>query len=238
MIGVVVPAHDEEVHIADCLRSLAAAAQCPRLAGEEVRVVVVLDSCADATADIARRLGAITLAVDARNVGIARARGAELALNAGARWLAFTDADSVVAPGWIAEQLALQSDAVCGTIEVRDWDEWGLHGQHMQRHFEATYTDADGHRHIHGANLGVSAAAYRGVGGFRALASSEDVALVDALRESGASIAWSAAPRVVTSARRCYRAPEGFGATLQRVALAQGQALVAALLPTAGVATS
>ncbi|MDB5846605.1 MAG: glycosyl transferase [Rhodoferax sp.] len=238
MIGVVVPAHDEEVHISDCLRSLAVAAQCPRLAGEEVRVVVVLDSCADATADIARRMGAITLAVDARNVGIARARGAELALNGGARWLAFTDADSVVGPGWIAEQLALQSDAVCGTIEVRDWGEWGLRGAHMQRHFEATYTDADGHRHIHGANLGVSAAAYRGVGGFRALASSEDVALVDALRESGASIAWSAAPRVVTSARRRYRAPEGFGATLQRVALAQGQALVAALVPAAGVATS
>ena len=89
----------------------------------------------------------------------------------------------------------------------------------MRRHYDATYMDADGHRHIHGANLGVSADAYRRVGGFRPLASSEDVALVEALQNSGASIAWSAAPRVVTSARRNFRAPLGFGATLQRVEL-------------------
>lgn len=231
MIGVVVPAHDEEAHIAACLQSLTVAARCPRLGGEEVRVVVVLDSCTDATADIARSFGATLLAVQAKNVGLARAQGAELALAEGARWLAFTDADSVVGPEWISEQLALGSDAVCGTIEVRDW---GAYGQRMRRHFENTYTDADGHRHVHGANLGVSATAYRGVGGFRPLASSEDVALVDALRESGASIAWSAAPRVVTSARRHFRAPEGFGATLQRVALAQAAALLPAAV--AGVA--
>ena len=231
MIGVVVPAHDEEAHIAACLQSLTVAARCPRLGGEEVRVVVVLDSCTDATADIARSFGATLLAVQAKNVGLARAQGAELALAEGARWLAFTDADSVVGPEWISEQLALGSDAVCGTIEVRDW---GAYGQRMRRHFENTYTDADGHRHVHGANLGVSATAYRGVGGFRALASSEDVALVDALRASGASIAWSAAPRVVTSARQHFRAPEGFGATLQRVALAQAAALLPAAV--AGVA--
>ena len=55
------------------------------------------------------------------------------------------------------------------------------------------------------------------VGGFAPLASSEDVALVQALEDVGASIAWSAAPRVVTSARRQFRAPGGFGATLARV---------------------
>lgn len=79
-------------------------------------------------------------------------------------------------------------------------------------------TDADGHRHIYGANLGVSADAYQRAGGFKLLASIEDVALVQALQASGASIAWSAAPRVLTSARRSFHAPDGFGATLQRVA--------------------
>ena len=88
----------------------------------------------------------------------------------------------------------------------------------MQTHFATTYFDVDGHRHIHGANLGVSADAYRKAGGFSALASSEDVALVRALEESGARIAWSAAPRVSTSARQQFRAPDGFGATLLRVA--------------------
>ena len=92
---------------------------CAGLDGEAVTAVVVADACRDATAEIATRAGAIVV-----------------------RWLAFTDADSVVAPDWISAQLALGSDAVCGTIAVADW---GSYGERMKRHFEATYTDADGH---------------------------------------------------------------------------------------------
>jgi hypothetical protein len=159
-------------------------------------------------------MGATTISLNARNVGAARAFGAELALVAGARWLAFTDADSEVAPDWISSQLGLKADAVCGTVAVRDW---GTYGNDMRSHYESTYNDADGHRHIHGANLGVSAKAYVRAGGFCPLECSEDVALVNALQASGASVAWSAAPRVFTSARRAFRAPGGFGATLARV---------------------
>jgi glycosyltransferase involved in cell wall biosynthesis len=214
MLGVVVPAHDEEADIGACLESLLIASRSPRLLGEPVVIVVALDACRDATERIAHRWGAMTVAVEARNVGIARACGARRALAAGARWLAFTDADSVVAPEWLAAQLDQRSDAVCGTIEVRDW---GAYGEPLRLHHSAHYTDADGHRHVHGANLGVTARAYEQVGGFKPLVSSEDVALVEALQVSGASIAWSAAPRVVTSARRAYRAPGGFGETLARV---------------------
>jgi hypothetical protein len=64
-------------------------------------VAVVLDSCSDATEAIARGYPVATIALDARNVGIARARGAELLIEAGARWLAFTDADTGSRPtGW------------------------------------------------------------------------------------------------------------------------------------------
>ena len=177
-------------------------------------VVVVLDQCTDATREIARDAGGLVVPVHVRNVGIARAVGADFALDLGARWLAFTDADSVVAPEWLADQLDQQSDAVCGTVTVRHW---GAYGARMQQHYERTYTDADGHRHIHGANLGVSAMAYRRAGGFKALTSSEDVALVEALGRTGARIAWSARPRVETSARKTFRAPLGFGATLLRI---------------------
>ncbi|RYF28384.1 MAG: glycosyltransferase [Comamonadaceae bacterium] len=215
MIAIVVPAHDEESLIAQCLHSLRVAAHCPQLRGEPVHVVVALDSCSDRTAQIAQRMGAHCIAVQACNVGVARAAGAQAALAAGARWLAFTDADSEVAPDWMAQQLAQNSDAVCGTVQVRDWQ---CHGSHVQAHFEATYQDRDGHRHIHGANLGVSARAYQGAGGFAPLSCSEDVALVHALQQHGARIAWSAAPRVTTSARRQYRAAGGFGATLEHVA--------------------
>ncbi len=214
MLGVVVPAHDEEASIGACLASLQVASRDPQLLGEAVVIVVALDACADQTERIVQSHGAAVVKLESRNVGMARALGARRALEAGARWLAFTDADSVVAPDWLSAQLSQRSDAVCGTIEVLDW---GGYGQRLQQHHEATYVDADGHRHIHGANLGVAAAAYRDVGGFRALRSSEDVALVQALSDSGASIAWSAAPRVVTSARRHYRAPGGFGETLARV---------------------
>ncbi len=214
MIAAIVPAHNEQEHLGACLRSLGLAAGCPQLKGEDVLLVVALDACTDDTGQVARDAGATTVCVDARNVGVARAAAAQLALDAGARWLAFTDADSVVALDWFSVQMALRSDAVCGTVAVLDW---GSYGEPMRRHYAATYTDADGHRHIHGANLGVSAEAYRRAGGFSPLASSEDVALVEALQRSGASIAWSAAPRVFTSARRIFRAPAGFGATLLRI---------------------
>lgn len=220
MIAVVVPAHNEEEHLDACLQSLRVASRCARLKAEVVVLVVVLDACTDRTAQVAQSMHATTLSINARNVGTARAAGAQLALSAGARWLAFTDADSVVAPNWLAAQLRQRTDAVCGTVCVRDW---GSYGDRMRRHYDATYSDADGHHHIHGANLGVSADAYRKTGGFRPLASSEDVALVEALKQTGASIAWSAAPRVFTSARRNFRAPEGFGATLARIDLESAQ---------------
>lgn len=214
MIGVVIPAHNEESLIGACLESIAAASQCPRLQGETVRVVVVCDYCSDDTRRVAHQWKAETLELDARNVGRARAAGAELALRAGARWLAFTDADTQVSPQWLSEQLALDVDAVCGTIGVA---RWSVYGPRMKEHFRLTYTDRDGHRHVHGANLGVSAQAYRLAGGFGALASGEDVALVEALQRSGVRIAWSARPRVTTSARADFRAPGGFGATLSRI---------------------
>ena len=217
MIGVVVPAHNEEDSIRACLASILEASCDPHLAQEPVRVFVVLDCCTDDTQPIAEGMGAQTLLVSARNVGFARAVGAQAAIDAGARWLAFTDGDTQVAPNWLSAQLAHQAqgaDAVCGTIAVADWAEYG---EKMSVHFGATYTDRDGHRHIHGANLGVSATAYQRVGGFEARDSQEDVALVRSLQQLGATIAWSATTRVVTSARPDFRAPGGFGATLQRI---------------------
>lgn len=211
MIGVIVPAHNEEALLAPCLAALFHAARHEALAGESVRIVVVLDTCDDFSGAIARAYGVETLTLEARNVGIARAAGADLLLAGDARWLAFTDGDSRVSAGWLVAQLSLQADAVCGSIAV---DDWSAHPHSVREYFCRTYVDADGHRHIHGANLGVSAAAYRRAGGFPPLACSEDVALVQRLIASGARIAWSAAPRVTTSARAVARARGGFGDTL------------------------
>jgi len=217
MIGVVIPAHNEEQHIDAALAAIHIAALHPALGGEPVLVQVVLDSCSDGTERIAAAHGFQTMTLSVRNVGQARAAGAARLLEAGARWLAFTDADTIVSPEWLVRQLEQNADAVCGSIGISDWGVHGDHAEAMRDHFARTYTDADGHRHIHGANLGVSAEAYLRAGGFPALACSEDVALVAALEASGARIAWSAAPRVSTSARKDARARGGFGDTLLAV---------------------
>lgn len=211
MIGIVVPAHNEESYIAAALGALQLAAAHPDLAGENVRIVVVLDSCGDNTGAIAAACGVEVMALNVRNVGAVRAAGASLLLAAGARWLAFTDADTVVSPEWLVRQLEQGADAVCGSIGVADWRIHGTQADALRDDFLRSYRDVDGHRHIHGANLGVSAAAYVRAGGFQPLACSEDVALVRALEASGARIAWSAAPRVATSARIDARARGGFG---------------------------
>lgn len=214
MLGVVIPAHNEEDVIAGCMAHVQRAASHPSLHGEGVEVVLVADACTDATLDRAAPFAVHTLRIDARSVGVARGAGADYLLKKGARWLAFTDADTLVSPGWLVEQLALDADVVCGTVGVDDWSPHGEHADLLCWHFAQTYTDADEHRHIHGANLGLTAAAYRLAGGFQSLACSEDVALVRSLEAVGARIAWSARPRVTTSARRLARASGGFADAL------------------------
>ena len=219
MIGILIPAHNEEALLAHCLHAAVTASQHPRLKGEAVQVLLVLDSCDDLSADIAAQFPISVLSIAARNVGMARATGAQWLLDKGARWISCTDADSRVAHDWLVQQLALKTDAVCGTVTV---DDWGSQiDAHTQARYLAAYKAQDGHRHIHGANLGVSANAYRRAGGFQPLACHEDVQLVQQLEACGASIAWSNRPQVVTSARLECRAEGGFGdylKSLQRVA--------------------
>ncbi|MGC3987429.1 MAG: glycosyltransferase [Pseudorhodoferax sp.] len=220
MIGVVIPAHDEAACIAAAVAAARRAAAHPRLCGEPVAILVVADACQDDTAAQAAACGAATLELAARNVGVARHAGAEQLLAAGARWLAFTDADSTVADDWLAAQLALQCEAVCGCVWVADWQAHGERAALLAQAFAAQYRPVEGHRHIHGANFGLSAAAYRRAGGFPALATSEDVALVRALEAAGIAVAYSALPRVWTSARIDHRAPLGFGDALRRLSSA------------------
>jgi len=224
MIGVAIPAHDEEACLGACLQALLQAVRHPALAAEEVRVCVVLDACSDGSAAVVARHGPLFAAagcvlecveIAARRVGAARALAASRLLSHGARWLAFTDADTRVAPGWLAAQLAQDADVVCGSVAVDDWSPHADMAAALRERFIRDYQDRDGHRHIHGANLGVSAAAYLAAGGFAPVDCHEDVLLVRALENIGARFAWSAQPRVFTSARVDARARGGFGDTLR-----------------------
>ncbi|WP_336332655.1 glycosyltransferase [Pseudomonas putida] len=209
MIAVVIPAHNEARRLGRCLSSVADAARQAMQSGHRVEIVVVLDRCTDGSGTVARRHGVHTLEVQAGNVGEARRAGAAWGIERGASWLACTDADSQVPPHWLVSQLDCGTDVVCGTVHVQRWQPW--HTAALRQLYLSRYQAREGHRHIHGANLGVSAQAYQRIGGFQPLAAHEDVQLVRDLEALGVPISWTARHSVATSSRRDSRAREGFG---------------------------
>lgn len=215
MMGVVVPAHNEEALIGQCLQALRRAALHPDLAGEPVQVLVVLDACADRTGEVAAAHGIDTLSVQHRNVGRTRAAGAIALIERGVSWLCFTDADTAVAPCWLAQQAVWsrgkRADAVCGVVTVEDWQGFSLH---EREHYESLYDDREGHGHVHGASLGISAEAYLRTGGFAPLACHEDADLMQRLKAMGGTIARTNTVRVSTSPRRAGRVVGGFASYL------------------------
>ena len=150
--------------------------------------------------------------------------------------IASTDGDTRVDPGWLAatwDEVDRGADAVGGDIRTDRAGRSAL-GPWARRAYLADVTyrrllaelesriDPDPadpwprHHHHTGASLGVTAEAYRRAGGLPPLRSSEDLALVRALRRSGHAIRHSPAVRVVTSARRLGRAPGGMADTLRQ----------------------
>jgi glycosyltransferase involved in cell wall biosynthesis len=220
--GVVVPAHNEEALLPACLAALrrtASALQVP------VHLVVVADSCSDRTAAVAQAGNATVISLQARRVGAARAAGMRelLRLTSGldpsAVWLATTDADTLVPPGWLPRQLEYANagwDVVLGTVTVADWQG---HPPHVPIAFEESYAFGSGsHTHVHGANLGIRASAYLAAGGFRPLRTAEDHALLAAATEAGCPVVQAGDITVETSGRRLARAPRGFSSLLRNLA--------------------
>jgi glycosyltransferase involved in cell wall biosynthesis len=222
-IGVVVPAHNEEVALPGCLAALQTAARAIPL---PVRILVVLDDCADRSGEICARFGVETCAITAGNVGEARASGARVLLRHERSpqqiWLSSTDADTRVGPTWLRDQVALSrrgADVVLGVVRL------GNDGpsSHLRHAFDADYKKLfaeDGtHGHVHGANLGIKASVYLRAGGFPPLANHEDRGLVQRLRAmSGVTIQPCQRLDVHTSGRLDGRCEHGFAATLTRIA--------------------
>lgn len=218
MLGVVVPAHNEQALLGACLDSLHEAA---RTVAEraDVRILVVLDACTDHSDLVARHRRVDTLPVLAHNVGVARWAGcAAHLIRARSRldWLATTDADSTVDPAWLADHLDACDegwDVRVGTVHVAAWEE---HPDPTRARFRDEYHrgDGTGQPHVHGANLGVRARSYLAVGGFEPRATGEDVDLVARLDDAGHPALRTWDRPVVTSARTAARAPDGFAAHL------------------------
>lgn len=236
--GVVVPARDEEDLLPACLRALDIALHRPDLSAIECHVVVVLDDCGDASADIARRSRGDSrscgvLEVAHRNVGLARGAGIEELLVRLAHrdprdiWIATTDADTRVPPDWLCDQIRLAdagSDVVVGTIAVDDWSEWP---SEVRLGFERRYAIADDgtHMHVHGANLGFRASTYHAAGGMPGVPLAEDHGLLEVLSNAGAVVARTSGVPVVTSSRRQGRAPGGFADLLSSLVVSSAGAV-------------
>lgn len=220
-VAVVVPAANEERDIGRCLVSIAAARAklYRRQPDVHAAIIVVLDGCQDGTARIARAFGQARLVtVAAGNVGAARRAGAMAALSDGHRaselWLASTDADSEVPPDWLNAMLAAaQRDAhmVLGTVLPGPDLGPAAAAVWLSRHHQR-----DDHPHVHGANLGIRGDAYLALGGWRPLATGEDVDLARrATRTGHLRITRTASIPVVTSVRQAGRAPSGFSSYLR-----------------------
>lgn len=221
-------------------------------------VVLLLNNCTDASADVAAalqkaypalrlHLAEVMLPPETAHVGTAR----RLVMDAACRRLhragrprgviLTTDADSAVAPDWIAATLAevtAGADAVGGRVQLFP-EEKAQMASHARRLFlldvgyrravealadrlDPTPHDPFPRHHQHfGASLAVTAETYARVGGLPPLPSSEDVALYRAIRRVDGRFRHSPRVRVRTSARVLGRASGGMAGELRAWTAAQ-----------------
>jgi len=231
-IAVAIPAHQEAATIDRALVAVLGAARAPH----PVVIVVAADSCTDGTAAVVRRRAEVVpahvevhvLELRARSAGVARQAAcvaADRRLQAlvgatSARWIATTDADSTVPVDWLDNHrrwVRRGADAVAGLVRV---DPRSTLPPSVWRHVDTEFARADlGHRHVYGANLGVTAAWWAAAGGFPAVETGEDERFVARLRAAGASVVSITDTPVLTSGRLAGRAPAGFGAHLAALVL-------------------
>ena len=247
---VAIPVRNEEERLPACLRALAQ--QLSRsghpIPPPPLRIVVFANNCTDRSASLARKLGeGFSL-----NIRVVEARLPPLAAHAGnARraamdiaeaWLAeggedgvilTTDADSQVAPTWIAENLAAfeaGAEAVLGRIDLDGEGKLLPEALHRRGELENTYEGLltelswvldplkhnpwPHHATISGASLGITRRAYCRVGRLPRVPLGEDKALIALLSRHDARIRYCPTAHVITSGRTNGRAPGGVADTL------------------------
>jgi len=233
---VVIPARDEEARIGACLAALAGQLEVGR---DEFEAIVVLDRCEDGTqasVDDARAsfpdLAIHTVTGPGRGAGAARAAGMDVgcarleSLDRLDGLLASTDADSRVAPDWIARQLeAIEAgaEAIGGEVRLDPIEAATLPDGLLARREEelaartreAALRGPAEHAHFSGASLGVTPWAYRRAGGMAWLAALEDQELEDRLAAAGVVIHRPRPVSVVTAARTEGRAERGLARDLE-----------------------
>lgn len=219
-VVVAIPVRNEETLLEACLGSVGRAVDALHRMRPDITVatVVALDGCTDQSAAIARRAGVHTVTLAGVGVGITRDAAITHGLSLVGSipdmrsdhhaWVACTDADSLVPLTWLIRQVMWAEsgiDLVIGTVEPTGTMEPAMlaawHSQHRL---------AEGHPHVHGANLGMRALTWLTAGGFGTRVLGEDVALTERAKNNSDRWVATDTTRVATSARLLGRAPGGF----------------------------
>jgi hypothetical protein len=250
---VAVPAHNEAACIADCLAALALQRDesgAP-IARGGLEILVFANSCSDETASVARRASRSSphtvtvieedMPAGQLNAGWARKRAMDLAAIKLAEVapirgiILTTDADSRVAPTWLAatmREFENGVDCVAGYIDAVPTEYIALGGEFLARgrledtylrYLAEIYARCDprphdpwpNHRVSSGASLAVTLAAYGAIGGLPPRPVGEDSALTDALDRAGLRVRHSMDVYVSTSCRLEGRATGGAAETMR-----------------------
>jgi cellulose synthase/poly-beta-1,6-N-acetylglucosamine synthase-like glycosyltransferase len=250
---VAIPAHNEAPYIAECLAALALQrdrAGAP-IAQGSLEILVFANNCTDQTVSVARQASQSiphpvvvveeNMPTGQLNAGWARKRAMDLAAVRLAEvapihgLILTTDADSRVAPTWLAATLhefGKGVDCVAGYIDAIPGEYIALGGKFLSRgRLEDTYLryiaeiDArcdprphdpwPNHRVSSGASLAVTLAAYSAIGGLPPRPVGEDSALTSALNRAGFKTRHSMDVYVSTSCRFEGRATGGAADTMR-----------------------
>ena len=242
-VAVAIPARDEAGFISACLRAL------DRQTGAQIdHIVLCVNNTCDGTADIARseqlQPGTLLHVLEPQLspahafAGTARRLAMEFAAKLVGKngVILTTDADAVVDPDWLAQNLAALrngADAVAGWVDLdpADWAQIPLK-LHEDDARECAYDDLCDELHARldpdpadpwprhtqhsGASIAVTARAYAMAGGMPAKAVGEDRAFFAALRHIDARIRHAPECHVTVSGRMNGRATGGMADTIRR----------------------
>lgn len=181
-VSIIIPALNEERHIAKCLHAISALDK----TGLEVETIVVDNGSTDSTVEIARAHGALVLVKPGVNVSAVRNHGVE---HSRGDLLAFVDADCTVSKDWLKNALrtfASESADAVGSCHLIP-EEAGWIGR-IAELVQSKRVGSDV-KYIPSGNMLVKRRCFELIGGFMpSLETSEDVDFCSRLRRHGYKI--------------------------------------------------
>ena len=181
-ISVVIPALNEEKYIETCLKSL----RRQKFDGN-YEIIVADDSSDDGTVRVAEKLADRVIVHEKGSISYGRQKGAEVARYPA---IAFTDADSYVAPDWLSRlSSSLDRENVAGVHGQL----MPLDGNTVENYFckyvlppYSAFMVGINQPSVPGANFAVTRKAFEKVGGFNTkLITAEDVELCKRVKRQG-----------------------------------------------------